>query len=485
VRCDESKPECQKCLITGRKCDGYNDKPNDACASVSSHSSLSPFENVLPREHRAFKYFLNCTAPGLAGYFSREIYSSRVPKLSLSESPLWHIVIALASVHEGYIQGILRSNRDAQLAHYSFSLKHYSLAVKSLKETISFQQDKIESVLLCCMLFVCFDSLRGNYIAASTHLNGGLNILCSEKNAGRLSPSYDKIIEQFTCIGLNTGVFMDSHLPVDTRPIWSQLSHLNSGHTPAFMTLDDARHGINMILTDIMLHYTTFQSTDDLPNQESNTESGTSIIRSKLAVWNLNFDGMILRQGPPSLSSDALRASLLLKIHHASIVAVVNGIEQSSFTSNIHDLHAPYRTIVRLARSLINAMSNSDQTRASISSDLGLVSSLFLTISRCTVEELRREALELLNVMPSREGLWDGNMVARIAIELFDIEEREKSSVRGEMKLGIKVRELRIEKREDNDQFGATENALKVDLDFEKLNRVTGQIEVVTETLFL
>jgi hypothetical protein len=483
VKCDEGKPACKKCLSTGRKCDGYGLIPSNKCSASPSPISLSSFSNVTPREHRAFEYFLSCTAPELSGYFSREIYSTQVPKLSFSELPLWHIVIALSSVHEGYAHGIQHSNRAAQLAQYSFGLKHYSLAVKSLKEAISSQPENIESVLLCCMLFVCFDSLRGNYTAASTHLNSGLKILCSEKDAGRLSPPYAKIIEQFTCLGVSTGVFIDSHLPENnTQSIWSQFSYLGSGRDNTnFKTIDDARHNINMILNDFMLHHTMSQNTDDLSRYE--TRMATSTTRADLAAWNRNFDAMILRQNPASLPSDTLRGSILMKLHHASLIVIVNGVEQVEG----HDLNAPFQTIVTLARSLINASSTSARTKANISSDLGLVSPLFVTISRCIVPALRCEALELLRAVPRREGLWDAEIVARIAIEVLGIEEREnRAMVDGEgetEELDTKVQELRIEKSED--QFGEIESAMKVDLGFQRTNRVTGQRELITETLFI
>jgi hypothetical protein len=395
---------------------------------------------------------------------------------------LWHIVIALSAVHEGYAYGIQESNRDTQVAQYSFGLKHYSLAVKSLKEAISSQPENVESVLLCCMLFVCFDSLRGNYTAASTHLNSGLKILCLEKDAGKLSPSYAKIIEQFTCLGLSTGVFMDSHLPENnTHSIWSQFSYLGSGRDNSnSKTIDDARHNINMIFNNFMLHHTMSQNTDYLSGYEASVETSTTC--EDLAAWNRNFDAMILRKDPANLSPDALRGSILMKIHHASLLAIVNGVKQVEGD----DVNALYQTIVTLARSLINATSTSTRTKANISSGLGLVSPLFVAISRCTVLELRREALELLKAVPCREGLWDAEIVARIAIEVLDIEERENRAVVREGKTGeldTKVQELRIQKSEDH--FGRIESSLKVDLDFERTNRVTGQREMVTETLFI
>ncbi|KAE9367498.1 hypothetical protein N431DRAFT_383222 [Stipitochalara longipes BDJ] len=489
TRCDEGKPACQKCLSTGRKCDGYDpvSKHSSTAASSPGPNPISLFPNVPSREHRAFEYFLSCTAPGLAGYFSREIFSVRVPKIGVSESPLWHIVIALSSVHEGYTHGVQQLNRGTQVAQYSLGLKHYVLAVKSLQDNISSQPKNIEPVLLCCMLFVCFDSLRGNYTAALTHLNSGLKILCSEKYAGRWCPSYDKIVEQFACLGLSIGVFVDSHLPdYNTLFIWRQFLSLGSDRdAEEFKTLDDARHSINMVLNDFMLHHVMSLNADE--SCQYSIRHKPSIIRANLALWNRKLDAMILQNNPANLSSEALRGSILLKLHHATLVAATN--ESRKLHIEDDELNAPFHTILSLARSLINATPNLTKAKASISFDLGLVLPLFTLISRCTIPELRREALDLLNTVPRREGLWDTEVITKIAHEVLSIEESDNRATASidEGETGdvdvIKVHELRIYKSEE--EFGEMDGAMRVDMDFVRTNRITGQKRLVTETLLI
>jgi hypothetical protein len=235
-----------------------------------------------------------------------------------------------------------------------------------------------------------------------------------------------------------------------------------------------------MIFNNFMLHHTMSQNTDYLPGYEASLETSTTC--EDLAAWNRNFDAMILRTDPANLSSDALRASILMKLHHAPLLAIVNGDKQVEGD----DVNALYRTIVTLAHSLINATSTSTRTKANISSGLGIVSPLFVAISCCTVPELRRDALELLKAVPRREGLWDAEIVARIAIEVFGIEEREnRAVVRGGKtgELDTKVQELRIQESEDH--FGRIERSLKVDLDFERTNRVTGQRDGHRDLVYL
>jgi hypothetical protein len=91
VRCDEGKPECNRCVSTGRKCDGYlpTDQKSSRSGSRQYSASTSPeslpvlpkqLRVALPRKNdqelRSYRYFLDVTAPAIAGVFEVGSYSS-------------------------------------------------------------------------------------------------------------------------------------------------------------------------------------------------------------------------------------------------------------------------------------------------------------------------------------------------------------------------------------------------------------------------
>lgn len=58
--------------------------------------------------------------------------------------------------------------------------------------------------LTSCVLFVCFDSLTGQFDSATTHLHSGLKIL-------RNCPSLDAFFYRiFVCLGLQVMYFVDT-----------------------------------------------------------------------------------------------------------------------------------------------------------------------------------------------------------------------------------------------------------------------------------
>jgi len=69
-----------------------------------------------------------------------------------------------------------------------------------------------------------------------------------------------------------------------------------------------------------------------------------------------------------------------------------------------------------------------------MSSDLGIIAPLYVTLSRCTIPHLRREALKLLEAAPRREGMWDAEVAAKIATSVLAIEERDMISTQDQSK---------------------------------------------------
>jgi hypothetical protein len=82
VKCDEAKPECERCTSTGRKCDGYvTPKPKKATPKLKANVNELALERVVnweqgdSAERRAIDYFRCHTAISVASYFDSDFVS--------------------------------------------------------------------------------------------------------------------------------------------------------------------------------------------------------------------------------------------------------------------------------------------------------------------------------------------------------------------------------------------------------------------------
>lgn len=121
VKCGEEKPECLRCTKLGRKCDWYDpDRPEmsstglarraSAGSSPTASSIASPTASIIAtssaiiekdeKETRSLNFFINNTAPELAGDFKSRFWNSLVLQRCHSDPPIRHAVIALGAFHE-------------------------------------------------------------------------------------------------------------------------------------------------------------------------------------------------------------------------------------------------------------------------------------------------------------------------------------------------------------------------------------------------
>jgi hypothetical protein len=356
---------------------------------------------------------------------------------------------------------------NSHLEAYSFALKHYSLSITDLQEVIAVGNDSIEPILLCCALYVVFDSLRGNYAAASTHLKAGIKLLADHRSntMRNKTESIEQIVRAFTALGVQVGTFIDSVLPDDTTYIWAHIEIINKGfELGGFETIDDARHALNMILNRFMAYHTRRRlQLESHTTATHSTSVGTntlSTILHDLTRWSRALDAIILKP-LTNLSATALKGSVLLQVHHASLSLLVHTAILSESGSTHFDSIALYEKIVSLSRTLIVG------NTASISSDLGLIGPLFATVSRCTDLRIRCEALELLKDAPRREGMWDAEVVGRISAGMIEIEERSFVGD-GDREDGVEQKIMAVRITSDEDKIGDLADKLVVDLDYDR-----------------
>ncbi|KAJ9607258.1 hypothetical protein H2200_008331 [Cladophialophora chaetospira] len=182
VRCDESKPSCQKCTSTGRKCDGY----------VLIKPLL--FEIAEDKDERwAFHYYRNRTSKQISSFAQHRFWNDFVIRAAYSQSAVRHMLAAIAAFQESV------DNADdlRRLNCETFCLYQYH---KSISRTLEARPD-IEDILLAAILFAFWESIQGRLMNSLLHLRSGRQIVAEWQSLGSESDlARSLVIDQLASI---------------------------------------------------------------------------------------------------------------------------------------------------------------------------------------------------------------------------------------------------------------------------------------------
>ncbi|KAH8595583.1 hypothetical protein B0O99DRAFT_622188 [Bisporella sp. PMI_857] len=443
VKCDEGKPTCNRCTSTGRKCDGYAPKPSameldDGPTMILQNLSLRLSGTTA--EKRGFNYFLVNTASELSGYFTTDFWGRLVLQASAAEPSLQHAVIAIGSLHEGFTK-----DNAIQAAHNSgFAGKQYAKAIGYLRKSLASGKNTLLTTLMSCVLFVCFDSIRGAFSAAMIHIKSGLRIMGELRSSPKLSSEDRHLIEHtiaplFMNTALQAILYVDTRDTPDRRAFSFEMSQANESDVQipiAFKTLDEARYSMNQATEG--LFRTFFMYDGELPLCYQPAEALALHLRyaERLRQWKKSFEKFMVTYSK-YLSSKELRGAALLKIQHTCVTIMADSTPLDmedprplELVSNSPDsflrLENDFRMIVDLSRSLISAAElDAKEGRSSLrfSAEMGVVAPLFYVAQHCTNREVGQAAIKLLEHCPRREGMWDSAMAIKIVKQLWDIED--------------------------------------------------------------
>ena len=188
VRCDETRPSCQRCTSSGRTCEGYKnniDESTDPSTPALYRQSggpgtiVAPPKLLIPRkspdEIRSYNYFLEVTGPALSGLFDAEFWCRELPKICVADPALWHAVVALGSVHEACGYGDREPESKPQ---YALCLQQYSAAVSTLRDTGSHRSTDRWRAIIASAIFTCIYVIQGLYKQALTiHAAAGCSLI--------------------------------------------------------------------------------------------------------------------------------------------------------------------------------------------------------------------------------------------------------------------------------------------------------------------
>ena len=400
--------------------------------TTSALSLCTPFDIIvtLPgsrEERRHLDYFHRRTVPDFNSCFSSEFWDRLVLQVSHDDVAVRHALVALAAMHE-HCTSVVVFKSGGSLA---YSTEKYTKALSSLRKQIEdHPKTRPETALICCILFIAFETLRGQHNSAILHFQNGLRILSHAQATNDHVNSGGIILDDLVPVLLRLNVQARSLLR-PFLPNYDQLEH--QGLPDVITTFTNLTQARDVLSTMYNAGFSIFQafSTDTRPEctllQTDVFEPGDVVdvpsqydhLRDLFAQWIEAFDDLLETQGS-SLNIRELKGAIVLRIHYISGIVVLNTCMDPG-DRGFDAWTDQFKQIISLSKSLIEA--HGSRTTPTFSIDMGIIAPLFLVVTSCRDPLVRRNAAHLLQTLPRQEGAWDAAIAAKVGAWVIAIEE--------------------------------------------------------------
>lgn len=364
----------------------------------------------------------------LSGFFPSEFWNRFLPQLSHRDTTVRHAVAAVGAMYERMI----RCNRGVEgLDH--FALQQYTKALQDFRRQLaSSLEDRVDLVLIVCVLFVCLEMLRANNARAMDHVQGGLQILQQRLQRGkaRLDDRLDcEIFQLFHRLNLQISFFGRPLLALDIPT--EKSTALESGEPLAFETILQARECLTSLMNRALALVRSIgqwrEKLTEAHYQQSRQEQAR--LKQEFGIWHAAFEK--LRSKPPQKVgiSDSRAPLLLLIAYTTSFVWLSNCLERAESS---YDTYWPsFEIIVSAAEQIIELgrRADSSATTEQFTLDVEVTPMVYWTFQRCRHPLIRRRALEVMRRYPTLEGMWDKRRNVQTAELILEIEERPLCSL--------------------------------------------------------
>jgi hypothetical protein len=389
-------------------------------------------------QERYFHLFHNETATELSSGFGSELWGRLVPQACHDEPCILHCAVALSALSKAFRLRSAKTLLHTTEAHHQYALQQYGKALKGVREVIARGQNSLRTVLIAALLIFCFENFHGDVRLALTNVQSAVELMhgwLANNVARSTSPGFspapsvvdDSIVTAFTRLDVHLMSWVDSPHPI--RGSILQYAAPNTRPIPTtFKTLQEAstcfEHVVNQAFQFLRTIPETRRQCEGFPYNDIYDENGNQFVESYAAVelcsWSAAFKPLFDQTRGQEVELEFQCASLLRT--HALILEIAM---QSAFFNpkevRLYGVFLPeYCEIVALCRKV----AQHPLFVKSFVFDSGIVSSLFVVVTKCPDRAVRQEALSILKMAtPRREGVWDSSMVLRIGQDLMKFEE--------------------------------------------------------------
>ncbi|KAK7947898.1 uncharacterized protein PG986_008784 [Apiospora aurea] len=455
-------------------------------ASSSSHRSLSPssrrssgggttplfsinpivFESAT--EARYFHHFRVCTRFGLAESAGLlDFWDAYALPIAHQEEYLRQTISAVGAAHQlfvirSYTSSSSSSSWDTE--QENAAIQQYNRAISSLVKAMSSPNTVASShgALLCCLMFVTFESLLGRYSESIKHIQSGFQLLASLDASGKIRDTglWQQTYDMFARLGLEFSAFMDAPLtpalPSNSDPAALQVA--DEAQQP-FADLHEAMYSLRTLDIGhfLALHEAEQQhllqgassshsrpptpegkmaradpyaaglprGTSRSPVSSSSFVSGDNTVTTpttfgplweeawndRFYAWNRRFE-LTARRLPPERDMAARDRGMLARLRlqqsfwEMSVELSKNGGDAAGVS------HQACEECLQRAERLAAPFLAANKPTFSLDGDL--ISDLSFIISVCRDPSQQERALTLLRSLNRREGIWDSREIAEM-----------------------------------------------------------------------
>ncbi|KAH8819764.1 hypothetical protein F5884DRAFT_25425 [Xylogone sp. PMI_703] len=459
IKCDEQKPSCQRCLSTGRKCDGYGIWSLSRPSNLVKHQSLSKYNAPVPiiaatqDERGYFEYYLKSTSLKIPGTFESDFWDSIVLQASSVEPAVFHAATAVASAQRAYAARAEKRianlpSTDISQNHDRFTLKQYNKAIKSLASHFSSNElSSLRVVMISCIVFASLEMLRGEYNMVGVHIRNGIDLLKKIQEHGETVAKLDTRLLQPKCASVDSSLaeaftLLTAHLfPFGDRSqqeyfVRQDLRFENIPKIPpTFLSIFEMKHYLDTLLGfTIDLNRRAIDMDQPLSPPSPILIGRQRKLQEAFCDWRDAFD--ISAPSIAATVSPRVAIGIQLLGYYSLMMDLILETCFSSIKQTTFDLYtSSFESIIKEAIGLAVASgaNHSSENPAlceagdSFTVEMGYYQPLNYTALKCRVPSIRREAIRLLELAPHREGIWNGPLLARVAKSVIELEERNFS----------------------------------------------------------
>ncbi|KAI1358429.1 hypothetical protein F5Y08DRAFT_333131 [Xylaria arbuscula] len=430
IKCDETKPICQRCSQRGWTCGGCsatNGNPKSSSSPIiSSPIATYAIPYRIPgsqHDRRLLHYFCVRGAEDLSGHMSSDFWTRLVLQHSHDNVPVRQAVVALSCAHQSYL------GADDNCSSLPIdAIAQYNRAMRSLRKYMSVGIDSNEAVsavvpLICSVIFFCFENTQGNTEAALQHLNSGIAILSRHKETEKFRrnetsiDSVELLEHMLVRLDLQASMFDDARLPL-LRPDLNKESKVPVFSN--FRTIDHASTDLTRLQSRLLQFLISnnifkFYSEHDLPNYVTLEKKE---IEEAYTEWNEKFDRLLQTQSVDVGETLQDSAITILHIHYHLFQLLLSAsfpYDPFVFSGSPESANSPILSkILDLAESTLQARGARNR---SLGAEAGIIPPLFLITMKCNDPVIFKRALSLLlSTKGSREGMFNSDVLAEMAM---------------------------------------------------------------------